>query len=91
MSYERYMIRSTYERQRMTLQESGDTAGIHGRDGTYVADLPDGTTLSTLIGVADEHWPGDGWTWCPARERENPELTVQKNAEVDLCWQMGAS
>jgi hypothetical protein len=89
LSYERYMIRSTFERQRMTLQESGDTAGIHGRDGTYMGDLPDGTTLSTLIGAADEHWPGDGWTSCSPLERKYPDFTMQQNNEVDLCWQIG--
>ena len=26
---------------------------------------------------------------CPGDERIDPELTVQKRAEVDLCWGMG--
>jgi hypothetical protein len=90
LSYERYLIRSTYDSQDMALQESGDTAGINGREGATLANIPDGTTLSALIGVADKHWPADGgWTWCSARERVHPELTVQQNAEVDLCWGQG--
>jgi hypothetical protein len=89
LSYERYMIRRTYDGQAMQLQEGGQTAGVNGREGAWLANIPDGTTLSALIGVADQHWPADGWTWCSARERVNPELTVQQNAEVDLCWQMG--
>ena len=90
LSYERYLIRSTYDSQAMELQEGGQTAGVNGREGAWLATIPDGTTLSALIGVADEHWPVDGgWTWCSARERVNPELTVQKNAEVDLCWGQG--
>jgi hypothetical protein len=31
------------------------------------------------------------WAICPEAERMNPELTVQKNAEVDLCWGMGGA
>jgi hypothetical protein len=83
------MIRRTYDGQAMQLQEGGQTAGVNGREGAWLANIPDGTTLSALIEVADQHWPADGWTWCSARERVNPELTVQQNAEVDLCWQMG--
>jgi hypothetical protein len=89
-SYERHLIRSGYyEGQRMSLQESGQTAGINGREGTNLAGVADGTSLAALIQVADERWPIDAWTLCPADERVNPELTVQKNAEVDLCWGMG--
>lgn len=29
------------------------------------------------------------WTVCPEDERIDPELTVPKRAEVDLCWGMG--
>jgi hypothetical protein len=90
LSYERYLIRSTYDRQGLALQESGNVAGINGREGATLADLPDGTTLSALIAAADRHWPVDGgWTWCRARERVDPEFTVQRNAEVDLCWGQG--
>jgi len=91
LSFERYLIRSTYDSQGMALQESGQTAGINGREGTSLADIPDGTTLSALLGAAEVYWGagGTGWAWCPARERVNPELTVQQNAEVDLCWGMG--
>jgi hypothetical protein len=92
MSYERHLIRlGTYDGQGMLLQESGQTAGINGREGTTLAGVADGTSLAALIQVADERWPVDGWTSCPAGERVNPELTVQKNAEVDLCWGMGGS
>jgi hypothetical protein len=60
LSYERYLIRSTYDSQAMELQEGGQTAGVNGREGAWLATIPDGTTLSALIGVADEHWPVDG-------------------------------
>ena len=91
MSYERHLIRSTYGGQGMALQESGQTAGINGREGTTLADIADGTSLAALIRMADEYRPLSAWTICPEGERTNPELTVQKNTEVDLCWGMGGS
>ena len=90
VSYERHLIRrDSCDGPGMLLQESGQTAGINGREGTNLADIADGTSLAALIQVADERWPVDAWTLCPAGERVHPELTVQKNAEVDLCWGMG--
>jgi hypothetical protein len=88
VSYERHLVRRDYG-QGMALQESGQTAGISGREGTTLAGIADGTSLAALIQVADERWPLDGWTLCPERERMDPELTVQRNAEVDLCWGTG--
>ena len=84
VSYERHLVRRDPGARYMALQESGRTAGIAGREGTTLADLADGTSLAALIQVAEERWPVDGWTLCPADERVNPELTVQKNAEVVL-------
>jgi hypothetical protein len=89
VSYERHLIRGTCGGHSIGLQESGQTAGINGREGTNLAGLADGTSLAALINVVRERWPLDGWTMCPADERVNPELTVQKRAEVDLCWGMG--
>ena len=89
MSYERHLIRSTYGGQGMGLQESGQTAGINGREGATLAGIADGTSLAALILAADERWSLDAWTKCPEAERLNPDLTVQRNAEVDLCWGMG--
>jgi hypothetical protein len=89
VSYERHLIRSTHGGQGMALQESGQTAGINGREGAMLTGIADGTSLAALILAADERWSLDAWTQCPEAERLNPELTVQKNAEVDLCWGMG--
>src|SRR5258708_14633628 len=73
----------------MWLQESGQTGGINSREGTQLAGIDDGTSLAVLIQSADEYRSMSGWATCPEGERVNPELTVQKNAEVDLCWGMG--
>ena len=89
MSYERHMIRAYGGGHGMTLFESGQTGGIHGRDGSPLAGIGDGTSLAELIQVADEKRTVSEWTSCPEDERRNPELTVQKNAEVDLCWGQG--
>lgn len=89
MSYERHMIRNYGGRYGMTLHESGQTGGINSRDGTPLGGVGDGTSLAALIQRADEQRSVSGWTTCPEGERMNPELTVQKNAEVDLCWGMG--
>ena len=89
MSYERHLIRSTYSGHSIGLQESGQTAGINGRDGAQLMGLADGTSLGALIQLADERRPVSEWTICPEDERIDPELTVQKRAEVDLCWGMG--
>jgi len=94
MSYERDLIRSkylgsTYGVPGMWLHDSGQTGGINSRDGARLAAVGDGTSLAALIQSADERRSVSKWTTCPEGERMNPELTVQKNAEVDLCWGMG--
>jgi hypothetical protein len=94
MSYERDLIRGeyldgTYGVPGMWLHDSGQTGGINSRDGARLAAVGDGTSLAALIQSADERRSVSEWTTCPEGERVNPELTVQKNAEVDLCWGMG--
>jgi hypothetical protein len=88
MSYERYLIHSTYGRG-MWLHASGQTGGINSRDGTALGGAGDGTSLADLIQRANENRSVSEGTICPEGERVNPELTVQKNAEVDLRWGMG--
>jgi hypothetical protein len=88
MSYERHLIRNDWRRS-MALSESGQTGGINSRDGVLLCSIADGTSLAALIQAADDKRPVSEWTSCPENERANPELTVQKNAEVDLCWGMG--
>jgi hypothetical protein len=91
MSYERHLIRpGGFDGHDMTLQESGRTAGINGSEGSNLeGGVANGTSLAALIQVAGERWPIDVWTVCPADERVDPELTVQKNAEVILRWGPG--
>jgi hypothetical protein len=89
MSYERHMIRSYGGQGGMTLFESGQTGGVHSRDGFAMRAVVDGTSLAALIQAADEKRSTSEWTSCPEDERRSPELTVQKNAEVDLCWGLG--
>lgn len=96
MSYERHMIRNyagshgmTLSETGMTLFESGQTGGLHSRDGSPLGGVGDGTSLAALIQMADEKRAVSEWAVCPEDERRNPELTVQKNAEVDLCWGQG--
>jgi hypothetical protein len=88
LSYERHMIRN-WGGHGMTLHESGQTGGINSRDGHPLGGVEDGTSLAALIQRADEHRQVSEWSICPEGERMDPELTVQKNAEVDLCWGMG--
>lgn len=88
MSYERHIVRFP-RGHGMWLHESGQVGGINGRDGTPLGGIGDGASLAGLIRVADAHRPVSGWTVCPEDERRDPELTVRKNAEVDLCWWMG--
>jgi hypothetical protein len=84
MSYERHIIRNGN-----TLFETGQTGGTHSRDGNPLGGVGDGASLAALIQVADEKRPVSEWTLCPEDERRDPELTVQKNAEVDFCWDVG--
>ena len=84
MSYERHIFRNG-----MSLFECGQTGGPHSREGSPLGVGGDGTSLAALIQVVDEKRAISEWTLCPEDERKNPELTVQKNAEVDLCWGQG--
>jgi hypothetical protein len=71
------------------LQCSGQTGGVFSDDGTVLGQIRDGDGLDTLIRWADEHRPRCEWARCPADERERPELTVEKRAEVHLKWSQG--
>jgi hypothetical protein len=84
MSYARYLIRR--DLRGMWLQCSGRTGGVFSNDKTTLAEIQDGDGLDTLIRMANEHRPGCEWAICPGDERERPELTVQKRAEVHLQW-----
>jgi hypothetical protein len=87
MSYARYLIRRTPGG--MALECSGQTGGVFSRDRADLGGIQDGDSLDTLIRIADEHRPGCAEAFCPADEREHPELTVQKRAEVQLQWARG--
>jgi hypothetical protein len=90
MSYERHLIRGgSIGGYDMWLHDSGQTGGINSRDGAQLTGVGDGTSLTTVIQLADEYRSLTNWAMCPEGERVHPELTVQKNAEVDLCWGMG--
>jgi hypothetical protein len=88
MSYARYLIR--LDARGMWLQCSGRTGGVSSDSGTILDQIQDGDGLDTLIRMADEHRPRCEWAVCPGDERERPELTVQKRAEVHLRWVTGA-
>lgn len=88
MSYARYLIRRI-PGGGMTLECSGQTGGVFSRDRTNLGGIQDGDSLETLIRMADEHRPGCVEAFYPADEREHPELTVQKRAEVHLHWATG--
>jgi hypothetical protein len=77
----------------MALQCGGRTGGVFTDDGDILGQVRDGDALDTLIRWADEHRAGCEWAACPADEREHPELTVQKRAEVHLkgTWDWQAS
>ena len=89
MSYERHMISIAPGGVSIHLHEGGQTGGINSRDGDPLGFFADGTSVAALIQRADEGRPVSVWSICPEGERTDPELTVQKNAEVDLCWVMG--
>jgi hypothetical protein len=91
MSYARYLIRGSASG--LALHCSGPTGGVSSDNGTELEWLKDGDSLETLIRWADEHRPLCEWAACPADEREHPELTVQKRAEVHLkgTWDWQAS
>lgn len=88
MSYARYLI-GRDEGAGMTLSCSGRTGGVCSDNGTTLDVIQDGDSLDTLIRMADEHRPQCEWALCPGDEREHPELTVQKRAEVHLRWVSG--
>ena len=90
MSYARYLVRrADWFESKMSLTCSGRTGGVNSDDGTILDEIKDGDSLDTLIRMADEHRPRCEWALCPADERENPELTVDKRAEVHLKWTRG--
>jgi hypothetical protein len=90
MSYARYLIRrADWFDSKMALTCSGRTGGVTSDDGTILDQIKDGDSLDTLIRMADEHRPRCEWASCPADEREHPELTVDKRAEVYLKWRRG--
>ncbi|HET7018224.1 MAG TPA: hypothetical protein VFI65_30180 [Streptosporangiaceae bacterium] len=88
MSYARYLIR--LGGRGLSLQCSGQTGGVCSENRTTLARMQDGDSLDTLIQLADVHRPGCEWAVCPGDERERPELTVLKRAEVHLKWIMGS-
>jgi hypothetical protein len=91
MSYARYLIRrADWLESGMSLNCSGQTGGVNSDNGVILEEpIQDGDSLDTLIRMADEHRPRCEWARCPADERERPELTVQKRAEVHLKWRRG--
>jgi hypothetical protein len=86
MSYARYLIRCDHPDWGIWLTCSGRTGGVCSDNGTLLNKIKDGDSLDTLIRWADEHRLGCEWAVCPGDEREHPELTVQKRAEVHLQW-----
>lgn len=91
MSYERHLIRGgSHGGYDIWLHESGQTGGINSRDGAQLTGVGDGASLASVIQLAAEYQSLTTWAMCPAGERVNPELTVQKNAEVDLIWATGS-
>jgi hypothetical protein len=85
MSYARYLIRRDDSLESgMSLHCSGRTGGVCSDNGSSLTAIQDGDSLDTLIRMADEHRPRCEWAVCPDDERERPELTVQKRAEVHL-------
>jgi hypothetical protein len=90
MSYARYLIRRDDGFDSgMSLACSGQTGGIYSDNATILDQIQDGDSLDTLIRMADEHRQRCEWAECPDDEREHPELTVQKRAEVHLRWVSG--
>lgn len=90
MSYARYLIRrADWLDSKMALTCSGRTGGVNSDEGVILDQIKDGDSLDTVIRMADEHRPQCDWALCPADERENVELTVEKRAEVHLRWPTG--
>jgi hypothetical protein len=89
MSYARYLVRRDHPDGPIWLSCSGRTGGVSSDNGTLLQRVEDGDSLDTLIRWADEHRLGCEWAWAPGDEREQPELTAQKRAEVHLRWTRG--
>jgi hypothetical protein len=90
MSYARYLVRRDDALDSgMSLHCSGRTGGVFSDNGSSLTAIQDGDSLDTLIRMADEHRPRCEWAVCPDDERDRPELTVQKRAEVHLRWGRG--
>jgi len=90
MSYARYLIRrADWLDSKMSLTCSGRTGGVSSDDGSILEEIRDGDSLDTVIRMADEHRLRCEWALCPDDEREHPERTVDKQAEVHLTWRMG--
>jgi hypothetical protein len=89
MSYARYLVRRDFPDGPIWLSCSGRTGGVSSDNGTLLQRVEDGDSLDTLIRWADEHRLQCEWAWAPGDEREHPELTAQKRAEVHLRWTRG--
>jgi hypothetical protein len=91
MSYARYLIRrADWLESGMSLVCSGRTGGVTSDNAVILEEpIQDGDSLDALIRIADEHRSRCEWAVCPADEREHPELTVEKHAEVHLKWRKG--
>jgi hypothetical protein len=90
MSYARYLVRrAEWLESGMALSCSGRTGGVSSDNGAILNTIRDGDSLDTLIRMADEHRARCEWAVCRADEREHPELTVQRRAEVHLRWTRG--
>ena len=88
MSHRRYLARADW----FDPDVADSTAADGGQQGHGAGSGIDQRQrrLDTLIRMADEHRPRCEWALCPPGERENPELTVDKRAEVHLKWRQGA-
>jgi hypothetical protein len=87
MPYARYLIRrADWLDSGMSMVCSGRTGGAFSDNATILEQIQDGDSLDTVIRMADEHRPRCEWEASPGGEREHPELTVQKHAEVHLKW-----
>jgi len=84
MSYARYRIRR--DDRNLWLECGGRIGGNESDLDGFRRYLQDGDGLDTLIRLADEHRPNCEWAGLSGDEREQPELTVQKRAEVSLRY-----
>jgi hypothetical protein len=84
MSYARYRVRR--DARSLWLECGGRIGGNEGDLDGFRRTLQDGDGLDTLIRLADGHRPHCGWAGLSGDEREQPELTVNKRAEVSLRY-----